>query len=145
MPIQGFADPFATCSFIDDNRIFVQLFYNYDRTHWHFIYDHKTNAIEGSPYSYTLKCSAKNFPYKSFYNTDDNEIYSFYRQGEAFVVSGDDAQETKFEKMTDQDLGQMYLINNKALIARSSSKIVFFKIVEEEDENDPNKMNRFWK
>jgi len=23
MPIQGFADPFATCSFIDDNRIFV--------------------------------------------------------------------------------------------------------------------------
>ena len=39
----------------------------------------------------------------------------------------------------------MYLINNKALIARSSSKIVFFKIVEEEDENDPNKMNRFWK
>ena len=47
--------------------------------------------------------------------------------------------------MTDQDLGQMYLINNKALIARSSSKIVFFKIVEEEDENDPTKMNKFWK
>lgn len=23
MPIQGFADPFATCSFIDDDRIFV--------------------------------------------------------------------------------------------------------------------------
>ena len=40
MPIQGFADPFCTCSFIDDDRIFVQLFYNYDRTHWHFIYDH---------------------------------------------------------------------------------------------------------
>ena len=47
--------------------------------------------------------------------------------------------------MTDQDLGQMYLINNKALVARSSSKIVFFKIVEEEDENDPTITNRFWK
>ena len=29
----------------------------------------------------------------------------------------------------------MYLFNNKALIARSSSKVVFFKIFEEEDEN----------
>jgi hypothetical protein len=37
--------------------------------------------------------------------------------------------------MTEMDLGQMYLFNNKALIARSSSKIVFFKIETEEDEN----------
>jgi len=39
----------------------------------------------------------------------------------------------------------MYLINNKALVARSSSKIVFFKIVEEEDENDSSKTVKFWK
>ena len=145
MPIQGFADPFSTCSFIDDDRIFVQLFYNFDRTHWHFIYDHSKRAIEGAPFSQKLVCSAKNFPYKSFYNTDDNEIYSFYRQGEAFIVHGDDAQTVKFEKMADQDLGYMYLINNKALVARSSSKIVFFKIVEEEDENDSSKTVKFWK
>jgi hypothetical protein len=37
--------------------------------------------------------------------------------------------------MTEMDLGQMYLFNNKALIARSSSKVVFFKIETEEDEN----------
>jgi len=37
--------------------------------------------------------------------------------------------------MTDMDLGQMYLFNNKALIARSSSKVVFFRVFEEEDEN----------
>lgn len=29
----------------------------------------------------------------------------------------------------------MYLFNNKALIARSSSKVVFFRVFEEEDEN----------
>ena len=29
MPIQGFPDPFITCSFITDDRIAVQLFYNY--------------------------------------------------------------------------------------------------------------------
>lgn len=82
-----------------------------------------------------MECTSKNFPYKSFYNTDENVIYSFYRQGQAFSVGGDDAKEVKFEKMTDMDLGQMYLFNNKALIARSSSKVVFFKIFEEEDEN----------
>jgi len=52
-----------------------------------------------------LDCSAKNFPYKSFYNTDENMIYSFYRQGQCFNVNGDDAMDVKFEKMTDQDLG----------------------------------------
>jgi hypothetical protein len=92
-----------------------------------------------------MDCSAKNFPYKSFYNTDENMIYSFYRQGQCFNVNGDDAKDVKFEKMTDQDLGQMYLINNKALVARSSSKIVFFKIVEEEDENDSSKTVTLWK
>jgi hypothetical protein len=39
----------------------------------------------------------------------------------------------------------MYLVNNKALIARSSSKIVFFKIFEEEDENDSSKIVKSWK
>ena len=34
------------------------------------------------------------------------------------------------------DLGQMYLFNNKALIARSSSKVAFFRVFEEEDENN---------
>jgi hypothetical protein len=45
--------------------------------------------------------------------------------------------------MTDMDLGQMYLFNNKALIARSSSKVVFFKVVEEEDEN--KNVTKKWK
>lgn len=31
------------------------------------------------------------------------------------------------------DLGQMYMVNNKALIARSSSRILFFKIIEDEE------------
>ena len=81
MPIQGFADPFCTCSFITDERIFIQLFYNYDLTHYHFVYNHSTNKIEGDFYKMKMTCTSKNFPYKSFYNTDENVIYSFYRQG----------------------------------------------------------------
>jgi len=58
-------------------------------------------------------------------------------------VNGNDANEVQFEKMTDMDLGQMYLFNNKALIARSSSKVVFFKVVQEEDEN--KNVTKKWK
>ena len=63
-------------------------------------------AIEGDFYKMKMTCTSKNFPYKSFYNTDENVIYSFYRQGQAFEVNGDDAtKDVKFEKMTDMDLG----------------------------------------
>jgi len=36
------------------------------------------------------------------------------------------------EQIIDKDLGQMYLVNGKALIARSSSQILFFKQVTDE-------------
>ena len=36
------------------------------------------------------------------------------------------------EQIIDKDLGQMYLINGKALIARSSSQVLFFKQVTDE-------------
>jgi len=35
--------------------------------------------------------------------------------------------------MTDNSLGQMFLIYNSALMARASSEILFFKIYEDED------------
>ena len=47
MPIQGFADPFITCSFITDTKVFVQVFYNADLTHYHLIYDFETRSIVG--------------------------------------------------------------------------------------------------
>lgn len=90
-----------------------------------------------------MDCTKKNFPYKSFYNNDENVVYSFYRQGQALTVNASDAMDTQFEKMTDKDLGQMYLFNNKALIARSSSQVLFFKIFEEED--DDKNITRSWK
>ena len=30
--------------------------------------------------------SVENFPYKSFYNSEENEAYVFYRQGHSFRV-----------------------------------------------------------
>jgi len=40
-----FPDPNIICCFIDDETIFVALFHNYSRTHYHFIYDCKRKCI----------------------------------------------------------------------------------------------------
>ena len=46
----------------------------------------------------------------------------------------------KLEKITDRDLGQMYLIYNKALVVRTSDSIMFFKQI-----YDNEKRSYFWK
>lgn len=130
---QTFPDPFITCSYITDDLIFVNLFLNHDLKHVHFIYDLKNQKIKGHKVEMTMECTKKNFPYKSFYNEERNEIYTFYRQGQAFIIDAEDASNYTFDRMTDMDLGQMYLIFDTALIARSSSDILFFKIEKDEE------------
>lgn len=82
----------------------------------------------------------KNFPVKCFYNSEHNEVYSFYRQGQSFripcfvcehesnyVFAGINTQkkelkdEFTYQDIYDKDLGQMFLINETALVCRSSS------------------------
>ena len=79
-----------------------------------------------------MECSKKNFPYKSFYNDELDEVYSFYRQGFSYIIPAGDSDNYLYDRMTDRDLGQMYLVYNQALICRSSSQILFFKIVKNE-------------
>ena len=82
-----------------------------------------------------MNSNTQNFPYKCFYSAEDNEVFSFYRQGQAFrvpifeVESKKNNNKDKYykEQIIDKDLGQMFLVNDKALIARSSSQILFFK------------------
>lgn len=70
MAISGFPDPYITCAFIDDERIFINLFYNYEYTHYHFIWDTTNRKILGEVVTKKLVCSKKNFPYKCFYNEE---------------------------------------------------------------------------
>ena len=79
MAIQGFPDPYVTCCFITDEKVFINLFYNPTLTHYHFIWDVTKKSIIGKPVQLKMECSKKNFPYKCFYNEDKHEIYSFYR------------------------------------------------------------------
>jgi hypothetical protein len=43
-------------------------------------------------------------------------------------VNAQDPKHTKMEKITEADLGSMYLLFETALVTRSSSSILFFKI-----------------
>jgi len=62
-----------------------------------------------------LNSNNKNFPWKSFYNPEENEVYTFYRQGESFRIpclevehymnEGKEDEPYVFEKIIDKDLG----------------------------------------
>lgn len=141
MPIHNFPDPFIVCTFIHDDLIYVCLFHNKTLTHYHFFWNCKDRCIE-MEYKYKMDSNDKNFPYKCFFNADDAEVYAFYRQGQAFrvpvtqvatarrrVTIDYSCQEVIAERITDKDLGTMYLINGKALVVRCSTQVLFFKLV----------------
>ena len=85
MPIDNFPDPFIACVFVDDNILFINLFHNASTTHHHFFFHIDTQKIEQHT-TVIMDCNRKNFPQKCFYNSEKNEIYSFYRQGQSFRV-----------------------------------------------------------
>lgn len=79
--------------------------------------------------------SQRNFPIKSFYSEETQEIYTFYRQGIVFTVNLSDNgnREQRLNEMMENDkkttneLGPMYLLFDKALVTQSSGSILFFK------------------
>ena len=102
---QTFPDPFITCSFISDDLIFINLFLNHELKHVHFIYDLVNKCIKGNKVEQVMVCTKKNFPYKSFYNAERKEIYSFYRQGQSFIIDVNDPTKFLYDRMTEMDLG----------------------------------------
>jgi hypothetical protein len=99
------------------------------------LYDAKHKCIleNKEPVQSVIECTKKNFPYKAFYNEDKKQIYVFYRQGMAYTIQLDpedlhaSLSDYRYERMTDLDLGQMVLFQGESLIARSSSRVLFFK------------------
>ena len=141
MTIEQFSEPYATCCFIDDDKVFVNLFHNQEFMHYHFILDLKKGKIIGSTVSRKLEKQKKNFPLKCFYNSDKNEIYSFYRQGDYFIINADLPDHYEFGQIKDIDvLGQAILVYNEALIIKGSSEICMYKLVYKEK----NSEERHW-
>lgn len=143
MPINNFPDPFIDCTFINDDLLFVNLFHNKDIRHHHFFYYWKEKKIVRHTVL-KIDSSPKNFPTKCFYNTEYNEIYTFYRQGQSYRIpvfeidckANKENEKLKndyyYQDIFDRDLGQMFLVNETALVTRSSSQILFFRQVVDE-------------
>lgn len=67
-------------------------------------------CILGDHVKYQLGDSGKNFPNKAFYNVELDEIYSFYRQGDSFVINAQDVTKYEYKKMIDLDIGEIFLV-----------------------------------
>jgi len=65
------------------------------------------------------------------YSRVTGRVTTFFRQGQVVTVNAENIHEHSCDKITDQDLGSMYLLYEEVLIVRSSGSILFFKIGEE--------------
>ena len=130
-PITGFWEPLITCAFLPNNSVFIQCYHRKNKKHYHFNYSFEEKRKLTEVFERTIEdptCTTRNFPIKSFYSSVTKNCYTFYRQGHCFTINAENPGETKFEKITDADLGTMYLLFDEALVVRSSSSILFFKI-----------------
>ena len=73
-------------------------------------------------------CSPRNFPIKSFYSAVTLSCHTFYRQGQLVTATAAKPDDVSQEQITKNDLGNMYLVYDQALVVRSSNSILFFKI-----------------
>ena len=105
MVYPGFPDPSIVCTFITDTKIFVNLYHSASLTHYHFIWDIEARKISSKTVSIVLDSNKKNFVYKCFYNDEKNEIYSFYRQGEAYIINAENLEDYTMNDVTDNELG----------------------------------------
>ena len=88
MPINGFSDPYITCTFCTDDVVFVNLFHNETLVHHQFFYNiHEKRIFRKTKFK--MDSNEKNFPYKCFFSAEYNHVYSFYRQGESFRIPFD--------------------------------------------------------
>lgn len=138
-PIEGQNEPMIVCSFIADDNLFISAYHRKERNQYSFTYSYKEEkALSEVSVSNIELSSVRNFPVKSFYSLVSKNCHTFYRQGHGVTNVAEDPTKTWTEKITDQDMGSMFLLFDEALITRSSSSILFFKL-KQLDKDDPHK------
>ena len=91
-PLSCFPHPLITVCFTDDNTLFVQAYHRLTRLSYHFIYQIDKKEVFGEIHQIKLiDCTHLNFPIRSFYSEINNEIYTFYRQGNSTTVNANDS------------------------------------------------------
>jgi len=130
-PIIGFYEPLITACVLPNQDIFVAVYHRLERKQYHFLYSYLENKAGDVQEVQLEDCSKMNFPIKSFYSEVTLDCLTFYRQGQCITVKSADMADSRFEHITNSDFGSMYLLFDQALIVRSSSSILFFKICKE--------------
>jgi hypothetical protein len=128
MCLNGSPDPFITCCFVTDEIVFINLFHTFTKKHYHFFFNIDKREIEGDFVELDIENYSSNFPLKCIYNEDKQEVYSFWRLGESFIVPLGDAKGYQMDVMENVVLGTMYLVYNKALVAGTSDCTSFYKL-----------------
>lgn len=131
-PITGFYEPLITLSFKSKStQILVSVYHRIARDLHSFVFDFETGEKSHRDTTNLGHCSSLNFPIKTFFSEYTENYTTFFRQGHCVTRDGNAEEETRVEKITEADLGSMYLLFEKTLITRSSSSILLFKINEE--------------
>jgi hypothetical protein len=145
-PIVGFYQPMLTACFVKDDDLFLQGFHRLEGRHYMVLYSYKTRQFLQELQTVDLPETTKlNFPLRSFYNSELDEVYTFYRQGHAVCQGGHPNAQKRVEKITNADLGQMVLVYEKALISRSSNSMIFFKKAKlpTDEDDEPAKWHQY--
>lgn len=128
-PITGFSEPLITCAFIENDNVFIQCYHRKQKKQYHFTYSYKLKKmLSDVTVTEIADCTELNFPIKTFYSLVTKNCLTFYRQGHCVTTNPEAPNQSKIEKITNADLGNMYLLYDQALVTRSSSSILFFKI-----------------
>lgn len=136
-PVEGFWEPGIVCSFIpgaggnplEATNLLICVYHRFERKQYHFNYSLQEKKMTGQvTVSEIQNATYLNFPIKSFYSSHYKYVFVFYRQGHCFTIDPAEPKQCRCEEITDADLGSMFLLFERALIVRSSSSILFFKI-----------------
>ena len=117
--------------FVEDekqNDIFVNLYHTPTHTMWYFLYSYQQQKLITEPIQSNLRETTRNFPLSCFYDDDRHFVYVFFRQGEAYFVNLTEPKRIQQQRISDWDIGNAYLYNNKVLMIMSSNQLLFFKL-----------------
>ena len=79
-PIMGFFQPMVTACFVKDDDIYISVFHRKLIKQYNFIYSYKEQQIVKAISITDVNASTMlNFSIKSFYNSELQEVYTFYR------------------------------------------------------------------
>lgn len=127
-PIDAVLEPLMNVVYMDETCIFVVCYNHLKRQVWYFGYNIIKKKYITEPRMVLLECYSNNFPIKSFYDKRNDLIHSFFRQGQVVSIDPTHSFETQISSITNFNLGEMEIYDEKVLMVKSSQIIELYHI-----------------